>query len=191
MDLLDWNSLALAERIFAGIGFIALALVVLQLLFSLLGGGDVHDYDMSADQGDLGHSWGMFSVRGLFGFLLGLGWVGLMVLQRGGSVLTATIAGAAGGLVIAILLALMMKVFHSMRSDGTVQLSNAVGLGCTVYQRIPARREGFGKVQIIVQGRMQTLEACTDSATDIAPQTHVSVTEVVSGSLLLVERVTV
>jgi hypothetical protein len=130
----------------------------------------------------------MLSIRGLFGFLLGLGWVGLIVLQRGGSVLIATLAGAVAGVVIAVLLALMMRVFHSMRSDGTIQLSNAVGLDATVYQRIPAKREGFGKVQIVIQGRMQTLEACTDADSDIPPQTHVSVTKVVSGSLLLVQR---
>jgi len=190
MELLNWPSLLLAEKIFASIGLVALAMVVLQLALSFLGGGGSEDYDMSTDHPDVGHSWSLFSIRGLFGFLLGLGWVGLSVLQRGGSVLVATLAGALVGLVIAVLLALMMKAFHSMRSDGTIQLGNAVGVACTVYQRIPARREGFGKVQVIVQGRLQTLEACTDDVTDIAPHTHVTVTQVVSGSLLLVQRQT-
>ena len=188
MNILNWTSLELVEKIFAGIGLVALILVILQLAFSFLGGGGAEDYDMSVEHPDFSHSWSLFSIRGLFGFLLGLGWIGLSVLQRGGGVLLATLAGAAVGLVIAVMLALMMKVFHSMRSDGTIRLSNAVGLGCTVYQRIPASRDGFGKVQIIVQGRLQTLEACTDSATDIPPHAHVSVTQVVSGTLLLVER---
>jgi hypothetical protein len=153
---------------------------------SVLGGDVNHDYDISGADGDMGHAWGLFSLRGLFGFLLGLGWGGLIALQRGYSGIVATVMGCALGVIIAVALGLLMKAIHSLRSDGTLQMENAIGQTGTVYQRIPAKRGGQGKVQILVQGRMQVLEAVTDSESDLGPQRQVKVTSIASGNLLVV-----
>ena len=186
MNLFDWSEFGVLEKVFAVVGLTAFVLIILQAAMSVLGGDVNHDYDVTTGDGDMGHSWGLFSVRGLFGFLLGLGWVGLIALQRGASGFVATLIGAIVGVFIAVLLALLMRAINTLRSDGTLQMENAIGHTGTVYQRIPAKRSGQGKVQILVQGRMQTLEAVTDAEQDIAPQCQVKVTAVASGNLLVV-----
>jgi hypothetical protein len=79
-----------------------------------------------------------------------------------------------------------MKAINTLRSDGTLNMENAIGHTGTVYQRIPAKRGGQGKVQILVQGRMQVLEAVTDAESDIAPQREVKVTGISAGNILVV-----
>lgn len=185
MNILDWSALGILEKVFTIIGLTAFVLIILQTGMSLLGGDVNHDYDITTEDAGIGHAWGLFSVRGLFGFLLGLGWGGLIALQKGASGLGATFIGALAGLVIAILLSLLMKAINTLRSDGTLKMENAVGHTGTVYQRIPAKRSGQGKVQILVQGRMQTLEAITDAAEDIAPQREVKVTAVTNNILVV------
>lgn len=187
MSLFDWSTLGLLHKIFAIIGVAASVLIVLQIFFSLIGGDAHHDFDVEMEHGDVGHAWGMFSVRGMLGLMLGLGWGGLIALQRGYSGIIATVFGFLLGLAIAFLLAMLMRSFHALRSDGTTSLNNAIGQTASVYQRVPSKRDGIGKVQILLQGRQQTLEACTDSETDLMPGKQVKVTEVVSGSTLLVE----
>jgi membrane protein implicated in regulation of membrane protease activity len=185
--LFDWSSLGIAEKVFAGIGVAALVLTVLQTLLSLIGGAGDHDFEVSEADGGSGHAWGLLSIRGMFGYMLGLGWGGIIALRYGLGVIPATLLGSVLGVLIALGLALLMRAVYSLRSDGTVQLENAIGQTGTVYQRIPAERDGFGKVQIIVQGRLQTLEAVTDSPTDLKAPKQVRVVAVVSGNLLLVE----
>src|SRR6188768_2637613 len=104
MNILDWSSLGILEKVFAVIGLTAFVLIILQTAMSLMGGDVHHDYEITTEDAGLGHAWGLFSVRGLFGFLLGLGWGGLIALQRGWSGLAAIVVGAITGLIIAILL---------------------------------------------------------------------------------------
>jgi hypothetical protein len=187
LNIFDWSTLGLLHKVFAVIGLTAMALVLLQTLMSFLGGDIDHEFDVSGEHGDMGHAWGLFSVRGMLGIMLGLGWGGLIALQKGFGGITATIIGLGSGVLIAFGLAMLMKVFHAARSDGTIGLQNAVGQTGNVYQRVPAKRDGIGKVQILIQGRLQMLEACTDAENDLMPQKHIKVTAVVSGNTLLVE----
>lgn len=187
LNIFDWSALGLLHKIFAVIGLVALALIILQTLLSFVGGDVDHEFEVGADHGGTDHAWGLFSVRGMLGVMLGLGWGGLIALQKGFSGVAATFMGLGLGILIAFGLALLMKVFHAARSDGTIDLQNAVGQTGSVYQRVPAKRDGIGKVQVMVQGRLQITEACTDSENDLMPQKHVKVTGVVSGNTLLVE----
>jgi hypothetical protein len=187
LNIFDWSTLGLLHKVFAVIGLTATALVLLQTLMSFLGGDIDHEFDVSGAHGDMGHAWGLFSVRGMLGIMLGLGWGGLIALQKGFGGIAATCIGLGLGVVIAFGLAMLMKVFHAARSDGTISLQNAVGQTGNVYQRVPAKRDGIGKIQILIQGRLQMLEACTDAENDLMPQKQVKVTAVVSGNTLLVE----
>ncbi|RBP46338.1 hypothetical protein DES53_102728 [Roseimicrobium gellanilyticum] len=186
-DLFDWSTLGLLQKVFAVIGLTSLALIILTTFMSLVGGDVHHDFEVTADHGDIGHTWGLFSVRGMLGLMLGLGFGGLIALDKGLGGVLATFIGLGVGIVIAFGLALLMRVFQAARADGTISLQNAVGQTGNVYQRVPAKRDGIGKVQVMVQGRLQMIEACTDSENDLMPQKHIKVTGVVSGNTLLVE----
>jgi hypothetical protein len=54
------------------------------------------------------------------------------------------------------------------------------------YLRIPARRNGIGKVQIHVQGRLMELEAMTDDVEDIATGKPIKVISTLNERILLV-----
>jgi hypothetical protein len=187
LNIFDWSTLGLLHKIFAVIGLVALGLIIIQTLLSFVGGDIDHEFEVGADHGGTDHAWGLFSVRGMLGIMLGLGWGGLIALQKGFGGTAATFIGLGVGILIAFGLALLMQVFRAARSDGTISLQNAVGQTGSVYQRVPGKRDGIGKVQVMVQGRLQIIEACTDSEQDIMPQKHIKVTGVVSGNTLLVE----
>lgn len=122
LNIFDWSTLGLLHKVFAVIGLVALALIILQTLLGFLGGDIDHEFDVSGDHSGTDHAWGLFSVRGMLGIMLGLGWGGLIALQKGFSGTAATFIGLGVGIVIAFCLALLMKVFHAARSDGTIDL---------------------------------------------------------------------
>ncbi len=83
----------------------------------------------------------------------------------------------------------IMRAMMSMRDSGTLDLNNAVGQGATVYVTIPPTGEGRGQVEILIQGRLATLQAVSDHLYPLAPQTPVEVTSIRAGNLLVVKPV--
>ena len=100
-------------------------------------------------------------------------------------------AGPAGGLAVAVVagtaaivvVALLMASLSRLQSRGNIDLQNAVGRPAKVYLRIPAARQGHGKVTLEVQGRFLEVEAVTPG-TEIPTGTDVRVVSVVSPDTL-------
>lgn len=83
----------------------------------------------------------------------------------------------------------MMFLFRSMsklKQSGTLQMQNAIDKMAETYLFIPARRNGFGKVHIKLQGSLRELQAITDDETDIATGKLVKVLSVINESTLVV-----
>lgn len=87
-------------------------------------------------------------------------------------------------LAMATLFYLMSKLVES----GNMNLKNAVGRSGEVYLPIPANRQGIGKIQITVQGTLQTLDAITDDKEPIGTSALIQVVEVINDQILLVRR---
>ncbi|MDX2187189.1 MAG: hypothetical protein SFV32_09670 [Opitutaceae bacterium] len=181
-----WESLNLAQQLFYGIGlvagFIALILVIMAAI------GMEHDEAFDAlSAGDTTDSGGIFSVKPLTGFFLGFGWAGGMAMDQGAGVPLAIGTGVvAGGIMMAIIIVLFRAIL-SMKSDGTLQIQNAVGSAGTVYVTVPPLRAGGGQVTISLQGRQETYEALTESASALPSGTKIRVTAVVAPRTLQVE----
>ena len=74
-----------------------------------------------------------------------------------------------------------------MQADGTIQLDNAVGQEGSVYLTIP--EGGSGQVRVTVQGALKIFDAVSESGGEIPTGENIKVTKVISGSTLVVRKI--
>lgn len=183
-----WNALEGSGRIFWGI---AIAATVFQLLMFAGSIFATHDFDHSPDGGDGDATGGvkLLSIRAIVAFLVGFGWAGGLFLGRGHGVLASSMVAVGAGIIFMGIIFLIMRGLMNLKDDGTLDFKNAVGLHGQVYVTIPALRGGRGQVEILIQGRLQTLQAVTDFGVPLSPQTSIVVKEIEGGNLLVVSPV--
>jgi hypothetical protein len=128
------------------------------------GAGDVH-----AEAGQVGEdvhhgsSWffGVLSFRALVAAVGFFGLAGVAghagELNPYANLVVAIGAGAAAMFVVAWL----MRTLHSLKSEGTVHIENAIGAEGQVYLPIPGHKAGMGKVTIKIQSRTMEYPAVT------------------------------
>lgn len=179
-----WNALNLELQVFFGLGIIALAVLFVQLIFSLFGGMD-HDYDL--DPSDHSSGLSFFSIRGITAFFVGFGWTGVIVLRAGHSVGAAILAGSAVGFSLMVLIFLMMKSMLRLQSSGTLDYNNAIGQIGSVYVTIPPNQQSGGQVEVLLQGRLTMADALSRSSEPLRPGTKIKVIEKIGHSTLVVE----
>ena len=185
--ILEWwqNLEPEGMRTFVTIGMASSLVLFIQMIVILFGGSfDLPDFDLDTGSGG---GAGMFSVRGIGAFFTGFGWTGASALDLGYGLSIALIAATTVGAITLTLFVLLMRWLHSLRSDGTMDYSNALNQIGSVYVPIPPRREGLGQIEVLVQDRMTTVRALTDNDTRIGNRTAVKVVELVDERTLLVE----
>lgn len=179
-----WNALNLELQVFYGIGILALLILVLQ--FAMLLFGLDHDTDFSADAvHDSG--LGIFSVRGITAFFLGFGWTGVIALKAGLPLGAAIALGILVGGVLMLAIFFLMRAMMRLQSSGTLDYANAVGEVATVYVTVPAEGKAGGQIEVMIQGRLSTVEALHHGAERLSPGTKVQVTALVGRSTFVVE----
>ena len=188
MNMIDWllNLEPAGMTYFVTCGILSSAVLLIQMIALLLGGAfDVPDLDLDVGEGG---ATGMFSIRGIGAFFTGFGWTGAAVLEAGHSLTLATISATVVGVSVLAGFVAMMRWLYGLRSEGTIKYANAIGQIGSVYVPIPPRRQGIGQIEILVQSRMATVRALSDSEERIENRTAVQVTELVDARTLLVER---
>lgn len=184
LGIISWFSEgSIALQVFRIIAVGGLFMALIQVFLRLFGVGH-HDIDFS---GDADHHGGdhILSWTTVSGFALGLGSVGMMMLQRDYTVASASLAGGFVGILLGGLLLFVLRGLNRMKEDNTFDIRNCVGLVGTAYIRIPAKQSG-GQIQIVAQSRMVTLSAVSDQ--EIASGEKVKVIEVVGTDTVKVER---
>ena len=162
--------------------FFLIRLVMMLFVGSL--GADA-DLDADMDTGDGGLR--LLSLSGLSAGLLMFGLVGLALsINLKAGAVWSTLGGVAAGAGMMWITAVIFSFMYRLQSSGTVSLESAVGSEGTVYLTIPAQETG--KVQVTVQGRLRTYGAVADDKEAIATGERVKVTRVVSGNVLVVEK---
>ncbi len=156
----DFSSLS-SSTLYFGCAVAGGAVLSIQMLLLFLG-GDVADGEVDFDGDSDGLSF--FSIRTIAAFLTFFGLIGMYGQQQGWA--DARTAGSAFGagfgmmLVVAWLFSLQSK----LHQDGNLHPKDAVGLGATVYLRIPGENAGKGKVTVGLQGRTHEFAAVTMGA---------------------------
>ena len=176
-------------------------LFMIRLVLQFVGGdtdmdvdGDIDiDVDMDGDidadaGGDSDVSFRLLSLQGITSFALMFGLVGLAMMRQSGrnaiwALVAATVAGSAT-------FWLMQWIFNKakvLQSSGNIKMKNAVGKEGDVYLTIPSH--GTGKARVSIQDHLKVWEATTNSNQEIKTGERVRVTGVVSGNVLVVEKV--
>lgn len=184
-----WEALGGDEKIFYGIALVSSLVMGIQLVLTLVGGAfDSPDgeFEVEGTDGDLG----VLSIRTISAFFVGFGWGGITAMNvwpdHPSKMFISTAAGGFCGLVFLWTVWKTMKGLHSLKSDGTVDYANAVGNVGTVYIPVHPGRKGGGQIQVKVQGRERTLQAITDSETEIGNMEKVEVLEKIDQHTVLV-----
>lgn len=154
-----WTSLPFDQQIFYGIGIIAFAITLIQLVLSLVGiGGDAADFNLDLDVPDSGTSSGVgiFSTQTLGAFFLGFGWVGAMARSGGMSLFVSLALAAVLGIVMMTAMYYLIRLLLKLQSKGNIDYASAVGEEATVYVTLPGDdQDGGGQIQLMLQGRFR------------------------------------
>lgn len=185
-----YTEMSLLMQIFWGCAIVGSLVMVIQLLLSIIGGGDVDvdsDVDIfSADGLDASTLADLFTLKNLVNFFVGFGWSGVTFRQYiDNSAVLLLVATLFGLLFIAIFL-FIYKSIMKLESNSAVGAEACVGKMADVYLRIPAARGGKGKIQISLNGVAREFDAITDATENIPSGAVVFVEEVVNGTVLLV-----
>lgn len=191
IDIFDWLGLGSAtglELLFAGSAVVGGILFVLYFFLLMIGGiaTDVFDGLFGIDV-DLGAdaSFKALTFQGLMAFLMFFGLAGLYTLK---STETSTLAIAIGGIAgFASMYGTgkLFQLFITLQSDGTVEISEAVGANGTVYLRIP--HDGAGQVQVNFGGSLRTMNAKSHDDAEIGNGEFIEVVDTM-GDVLIVKR---
>lgn len=132
-------------------------------LILMLAGGD-HGHDIGVDGHDFSNGndadLHILSVQGVLAFLMGFGWVGLLVLSStSAELILAGAAGLVAGGAAMYGLAKALAGLKRLQSSGTVDAHAAIGSEATVYVTIPEAGKGTGQVILVVGQKQRTYNA--------------------------------
>lgn len=143
------------------------------------------DNDLDGAMGDSGLR--LFTVRGMVAFFAVGGWAGIAALELGAPHWAAVLIAVLFGLAALILVAFFFKWAMKLRSNGSLNIKNAVGKTGEVYMTVPANAKGRGKVNVIIQERYTELDAITKGDSDLKYGTRVKITALADGNTVVVE----
>jgi membrane protein implicated in regulation of membrane protease activity len=196
-----WNSLILAQQIFALIAIPSTIVILIQTVLLLIGLGDsggdgsgdfTHDGTADIDHDAGGHGGtddglALFSVRGIMTMLAVAGWSGMALLETSlPSWLSITIAILLG-VAMLFLMAYVMKLVSKLQSSGNIDVGNAIGKVAQVYIPIPPAGTGSGKVTLTLQETYTELNAITTASQTLKTGSYVRVVSVDDSGTLVVE----
>ncbi|MFT4601339.1 MAG: hypothetical protein ACI857_001519 [Arenicella sp.] len=184
-----WAGMSQFEHVYWIIALVASIVFVVIFIGTIVGGADADmegvDTDMDAD-GGIGFQF--ISIKNVTGFFTIFAWTGIGSIRNGNTATFTILMSIAAGLVMMFIMAWLFSFIAKQAESGTLQIKNAVGQIGEVYITIGANRSSIGKIQIKVQGSLRELEALSDEEEDLKQGNVVKVLEVISGELLLIEK---
>lgn len=176
--------------------------LAVQLAMTFIGGddggdiGDMGDFDgLDGDVSKEGHGhttasmfFEIFSLKTLAAAVTFFGLVGMAVLRSGGTETQSLASGVIAGAAALYGVFHLYKQLYRLQSSGNQDIRNSIGLPATVYIPIPAGKDGKGKVQMKMQGRIVEYQAVSEESEKLATGTDVYVVDIVNAQTLLVSR---
>lgn len=178
------------EWLYLGASIIGGVVLLLQVLLSLFGVGHDVDTEVGSD-GDVSHdggAGGWLSFRAVVAFLTFFGLGGMVAVSQGTTGLISVIVAFGVGSMAFVLTRLALMQFDKLRSSGTVDVKNTVGVEGRVYLTIPTEKSGQGAVTVVVQGRTMQYRAIT-AGPELKTGSLCKVTAVQAGNTLLVDPI--
>ena len=183
-----WQGLSPTLQTFVGIGAVSSLVLSIQMVLSMIGGEmDGLDADLDLAEGGEGGASGILSVRTIGAFFTGFGWTGAAMTEAKYGIGISTFVAVIVGSALLAMVFYLMAYLHSLRQEGTLDYSNAIGQVGSVYLPIPPSRKGLGQIEVMVQGRLSIVKAVTDHDKKIGNRVAVRVTELGDQQTILVE----
>ena len=170
-----WVSLSPFQQVMFVLATAATVVMLVFLILMLIGAdNDSFEADIETDVDTINDeplsSLGglkLFTVRGVLAFIS----VGAWTAHGFGGIvqpLLASLFGIIAGAIASYLMALAFRASMKLESVGNLDYKNAIGKKGNVYIRVPANRQGTGKVTITFQERYVEIDAITDDTEDLS-----------------------
>ena len=130
----------------------------------------------------------IFSVRGIVAFFVVFGWMGIALDSANISSYITLPVSIVAGFAVMVLIAFLFKAIMKLESNGNIDIRNALGVSGTVYLKIPAKREGQGKVNVMIQGTYCEKDAVTDNDAPLPTGSEIVVTGFSGQNTLVVSK---
>ncbi len=195
-----WFALTALEKVFVCIAIPSTLILVIQVILTLIGMGGEMDTDADTDlDGDIdgddldnatefGGGFNLFTFRGVVAFFTVSGWMGYTLLKSDVPPVISVIVAVLSGFIMMALVAILFHYLGKLQTSGNIDVRNAIGKSGTVYLTVPAKREGFGKVNVIFQGRYNEYEAVTDEDEPLKFGTEIVVVGISGLDTLVVKK---
>lgn len=200
-----WSGIGDFEKIFWVFAFPSTAIFILQIIMTFIGIGDEDDIpgameevpqglidleinDSAGEFLDFKYKYKLVTIRSVVAFFTIFSWSGIVATTSGiGDVVTVIIA-IISGFVMMFIVSYIYYFLTKFVQDGTMNIMNAINEEGLVYLTIPRRRDGIGKVEVVVQGALRLLDAVTDGEA-IPTGSKVVVINIDPNQLLIVEKI--
>lgn len=189
-----WNSLDLAQQIFALVGIAGTVVLLIQTVMLLFGLGDDADGDVDIDDAgdeisDTSDGFALFSIRGIVAMLCVLGWTGVVFLGTEMNRALAIALAVLCGFLTLVVMAYIMKAISRLQSSGNIDIENCIGKVGQVYIPIKPSASASGKVNLTVQGQYMEFSAITTVDFTLRTGSYVRVVSVDESGVLVVEPI--
>jgi len=193
-----WENLSGAESFFYGMAIFSSVFFIWQILAAFMGldgdadvdiaDSDIPDTIDHVDVLESSQAFKLLSLRSIVTFFTLFSWGSAMYLSEGMSVIKAMSISSIWGLGGMVAIALIFYGMGKMAETGTKDLLRAQGTIGTVYLNIP--ENGFGEVKLEINGAVEHVKAKSINAEALVAGTQIRVVNVVSQTLLEVEKLT-
>ena len=192
--ILWWNSLDLAQQIFALVGIAGTVVLLIQTNMLLFGFGDDADGDADVDDvgddlSEIGDGFALFSIRGIVAMLCVLGWTGVVFLGTDMNRSLAIALAVFCGFLTLVAMAYIMKAISKLQSSGNIDVENCIGKVGQVYIPIKPNASASGKINVTVQGQYSEFSAITTASDTLKTGSYVRVVAVDESGVLVVEPI--
>lgn len=182
------------EPVYAWMALLGTFLFIAKMILLLMGGDSDADVDVDVDVDtdtthlDGAESFTLISIQSILAMFMGTGWIGLACREEWGleKMPSFFVATGFGFLMMLFSSYLTFKVKGLNHTPDNRIDDRAVGLTGRAYTDIPANGSGTGQIELTVNGKMQILQA-TSQTDSIKAFTSIKVTRVDdSGNLTVV-----
>jgi membrane-bound ClpP family serine protease len=192
--MIEWfSALSGLEQAFAMAATVGSIVFVFQLVLMLFGAGhadaDGPGMEVSHDvaHADSDTAFKVLSIQGATAFVMVFGFAGFAMTRGSGFGALPSLAVAfVAGFAAMWLVAKTFAVFRKLQSSGTLDLANAVGKAGRIYLTVKPNEPG--KIEVVVQGRLQIFDAVSESGESLPTDTRVVVVRVESQNVMVVKR---
>ncbi len=184
------NNLEPLLKTFWYVAIPASLIFVIQSILALVGAhaseGLDADFDTHTDGDSDGDGFHLFSFRNFINFLLGFSWTGISFYGIINSQFMLIALALLVGAIFVWLFFIIISQLQRLAEDNSFQLIDTINKEAEVYLKIPAKKQGMGKILVSVKGAIHELEAAT-TGVEIPSGTAVIVTEIDSNQLIIVK----